>query len=455
MKIKKLVIICAFIIGAALLPPPLASANPVYPDVPEVDIRSRSAILVHAQTDEILYSRNIHIRREPASLTKVMTALLALEYAHGYGSLNDIVRAEEGDFFDIIPGASSAGIVPGEEITLRDLIYCTMLISANDACNIIARHVAGSVEAFVEMMNLRLAEIGAENTRFVNTHGLPDEGHYSTAYDLYLMAKECLKNARFMEIANTEHIVLPGTNKRPDGRVLNTTNDLITRRRREAYIYPHARGIKTGHTSTARFCLMSAAEQNGLTFISVVLGAEIDEETNFIRSFTETRDLFEWAFENFTIKTILSRVTKLQAVPVIQGLEQSDVYLVPERTVEALVPKHVNAEDIERRITLHEPYLTEGVRAPVKQGDVLGEVVLTYQGRHFGTIPLLSDRDADRDTIEQIQTRIGIILSNRWFRWGLLGVIGLIGLYLLLAVALNRRRRSNARSGSYRGRNRY
>jgi D-alanyl-D-alanine carboxypeptidase (penicillin-binding protein 5/6) len=452
MNIKKLTLICAFFIGASLVPIPRAAANPVYQDLPEVDIQSRSAILVHAQTDEILFSHNIHIRREPASLTKVLTALLALEH----GRPDDIITAEEDDFSDIIPGAVSAGIVPGEEMTLSDLIYCAMLISANDACNIIARHIAGSAGAFIEMMNLRLAEIGAENTRFVNTHGLPDDNHFSTAYDLYLIAKEALRNPRLMEIANTERIVLSGTNKKPDGRVLTTTNDLITRRRRAEYIYPHARGIKTGRTAAAGHCLMSAAELEGITFISVVLGSFIDEETNFIRSFTETRDLFEWGFANFTVKPILNRVNKLMAVPVIQGMEHDEIYLVPERTVEALVPRHINAEDIDRRINLHEPYMTEGIRAPVRQGDVLGEVILTYQGRHFGTIPLLADKNVERDTLEQIQTRIGIILSSRWFIWGMLGFIGLAGIFTLWTIYYNRRRRRrNMRSGNYRGRKRY
>jgi D-alanyl-D-alanine carboxypeptidase (penicillin-binding protein 5/6) len=474
MKIKKIALIFALMLGVPLLPAPCA-ANPAYQDVPEVDVQSRSAILVHAQTDEILYSHNIHIRREPASLTKVMTALLALEYALGYGSLDDIVTAEEGDFFDIIPGGSSAGIVPGEEMTLLDLIYCAMLISANEACNLIARHVAGSVEAFMEMLNLRLAEIGAENTRFVNTHGLPEDGHYSTAYDLYLMAKECLQNARFMEIANTERAVLSGTNKTPEGRVLNTTNDLITRRRRAEYIYPHARGIKTGRTNNAGHCLMSAAEQNGITFISVVLGSVIDPDTNYIRSFTETRDLFEWGFENFTIKTILSSRFPVASLPVTQGLDQNSVNLLPERAVEALVPKFLTTEDILRDadITIYEP---GGIRAPVEQGDVLGEIRLRYGDNDF-TLFLVADRSVERDNREAIQDNIGDFLNRifgrvfgtidltaedpveadmEWIFWLIVIVIALVLLYIIFVIWLNRRRRKQSmRRGQYRGRKRY
>jgi D-alanyl-D-alanine carboxypeptidase (penicillin-binding protein 5/6) len=458
MKIKFSALICALVIGASLAPARHAAATPLYKDLPEVDIWSHSAILVHAQTDEILYRHNIYIRREPASLTKVMTVLLALEYAQGYGSLNDVVTAQESDFSDIIQGASNAGIVAGEEMTLRDLIYCAMLRSANEACNMIARHVAGSVEAFMEMVNLRLAEIGAEDTRFVNPHGLPADNHYTTAYDLYLMARECLRNPEFAKISNTETYTLAGTNKRPDGQLIFTTNDLITRRRvGEAYIYPHARGVKTGHTRNAGYCLMSAAEQNGIMLISVILGAEVDEETNLLRSFTETRDLFEWGFEHFDIKTILNTSAKLKAVPVIQGLEQDEIYLVPERAVEHLIPKDINIEDIlgESRIMLHEPYDDrEGIRAPVKKGDVLGEIRLEYQGIHYGTIPLLSDRDVDRDTIESFQTGLGNFFSSKGFIWGVIILFVLIGGYVLLAVAYNRRHRRNMSAHNYRGRKR-
>ncbi|MDR0325171.1 MAG: D-alanyl-D-alanine carboxypeptidase [Oscillospiraceae bacterium] len=429
----------------------LLSAPPAaaYSDLPEVDIQSRSAILVHAQTDEVLFSHNIHIRREPASITKVMTALLALEHS----GLDDVVTAEEGDFFDIIAGGSNAGIKAGEEMTLRDLIYCAMLPSANEACNVIARHVAGSVEAFMEMMNARLADIGCENTQFTNTHGLPDPEHYTTAYDTYLMARECLNNPEFMEIANTEYITLAPTNMTPDGRALTTTNNLITRRRFPDYIYPYARGIKTGRTNNAGHCLLSTAERDGITLISVVLGASVDEETNLIRSFTETRDLFEWGFANFTMKRILSRVDKLIGVKVIQGKDETEVYLVPERSVEALVPKTLNPEDIDRRITVFEP---EGVQAPVTAGTVLGEVKLSYQGHDYGTIPLLADRSVERDTREFLQSEIAEIISRDWIRWVVISVAVVAALYILIAITLNRRRRMrNMRASNYRGRKRY
>jgi D-alanyl-D-alanine carboxypeptidase (penicillin-binding protein 5/6) len=445
-----------------------------YNDLPEVDVQARSAILVHAQTDEILFAHNAHIRREPASVTKIMTVLLALEH----GDPDDVVIAEEEDFFDIHPQSSTAGIRPGEEMTLRDLLYCAMLPSANEACNIIARHIAGSVPAFMEMVNARLADIGCENTSLTNTHGLPDPPsdvsgrvaeHYTTAYDVYLMARECLNNAAFMEIAYTEHIVLPPTNMTPEGRALTTTNNLITRRRTPEYYYPPARGIKTGRTNDAGYCLLSVAERDGVTLISVVLGASMEEETGLVRSFTETRDLFEWGFENFTIKRILSRVDKLTRVDVSLGKEDDHIFLVPERSMEALVPSALNPEEIDRQITVFEP---EGIRAPVEAGDVLGEVSLSYQGRDYGTVPLVADRSVEMDAREAIQDEVGNIIdkifgtpsgeeddlsgSLQWIKWAALGAGALILLYVAFVIMLNRRRRKrNMRSSNYRGKRRY
>jgi D-alanyl-D-alanine carboxypeptidase (penicillin-binding protein 5/6) len=443
-----------FLLICLLLPVPGGTA---YDGLPGVDIQARSALLVHAQTDEILYQHNPHIRREPASITKMLTALLALEH----GGLDDIVTAEEGDFFDMRTGGSTANIAAGEEMTLRDLIYCAMLPSANEACNIIARHVAGSVEAFLEMMNLRMAELGGDNTNITNTHGLPDPDHYTTAYDVYLLMRECLNNPEFMVIANTEHIVLAPTNKTPEGRALTTTNHLITRRRFPDYIYPFARGVKTGRTANAGRCLVSTAERDGITLISVVLGASVDEETNLDRSFIETRDLFEWGFANFTMKRILSRTYQLHGIPVFQGRDEDRIFLVPERSVEALVPIYLNPEDIERRITVFEP---DGVQAPVTAGTVLGEVRLIYGGRDYGTIPLVANKTVERDAREAIQDGVGDVIDNilrpggslSWIRWALLCIVALAAIYILFVVALNKnRRRRNMRAANYRGRKRY
>ncbi|MDR1669426.1 MAG: D-alanyl-D-alanine carboxypeptidase [Oscillospiraceae bacterium] len=461
MKLKKIILFSLTV----LLLMPGTSAN-TYNDLPGVDIQSRSAILVYPETGEILYKHNIDQTREPASITKIMTVLLGVEY----GAPEEIVTVEESDFFDIVEGSSSVNppLKAGEQMTLKDMLYCAMVASDNAACNAIARHTAGSVEAFMDKLHARLTALGCENTSFINTHGLPDPEHYTTAHDIYLMTRECLDNALFMEMAHTEIWETAPTNLNPEGRQLITTNNLITRRRyADDYIYPYARGIKTGSTTAAGHCLVSCAEKDGIMLVSVVLGAGIDEETGLIRSFTETRDLFTWGFENFSVKNILNKNNPLASVNVLQGLDQDEVNLIPERGIEALLPAFLNPEDINRNVTVYSP---DGIQAPVRKGDYLGELTLSYEGHEYGKVQLVAAMSVERDNLQATQDTVTGFFdkvfgspteenpesgSLRWILWAVIGVIGLIVLYIVFVIALNVRRRRSRRSYHYRGKKRY
>ena len=434
----------------------VTSARAGYSDLPEVDVQARSAILVDGKTGELLYTRSIHIQRPPASITKVMTTFLALEFiANEPERLNDIVTAEKGDFFDMVSDGSTANIKEGEELTLEQLLYCAMVVSANESCNIIARYVAGSVPDFVELMNARAKELGCENTNFANTHGLPHAEHYSSAYDIYLIVREAMKIPLFMELAHTEVYTIPPTNKTPEGRSLITTNNLITKRRSAEYIYAYARGIKTGSTGEAGYCLVSSAEKDGMVLISVVLGAARDEETNLARSFTETRDLFEWGFNNFTTKRLLGKNEPVSSVKVLQGVDADEVILVPQQVIEALVPVSLNPEDIKREVTLYETEIT----APVYRGRELGEVTLTFEGHNYGTVPLVANFAIERSTTDQIKSNITEIIDDislwSWLPWVIGAVVGFTLLYFVIVIVMNLRRRARRRPApNYKGRKR-
>ena len=200
--------IFSFILCAALffgLSAPAAHAL----GAPELD--GQAALVVDMDSGRFLYALNAEQQRAPASLTKVMTVLLALEAVdRGEVSLNDTVTAQNDCREGLGEDSSSAGIIPGVQLSLRELLYCAMVGSANEACNVIGSYLSGSVSAFVDRMNQRAAQLGCVNTHFVNTNGLPAEDHYSTAYDLYLMTVEAMKHPLFMEMANTTHLLLPG-----------------------------------------------------------------------------------------------------------------------------------------------------------------------------------------------------------------------------------------------------
>ncbi|MCX7615715.1 MAG: D-alanyl-D-alanine carboxypeptidase, partial [Clostridiales bacterium] len=225
-------------------------------------ISARSAILVDPVSGEIIYEKNPHQKEYPASTTKMMTGILAIEN----GKPDDFVTIGKSAFVDLEELGSGANLHAGEKYTLHDLLYFLLLPSDNDAANAIAEHIGGNRDNFVEMMNKKAAELGMKDTHYVNPHGLHDENHYTSAYDLYLLAKEGLKNDLFRQITSTPRIVI-------NNQELLTTNSLISRYKDPNYYYSYASGIKTGHTTPDGYCLVSTAEKNGVQFICVVMGS--------------------------------------------------------------------------------------------------------------------------------------------------------------------------------------
>ena len=436
MKVKKtlarwgVLLFCLMLIGNA----PQTFA---WYDLPEVDIQAKAALLIDPQTDTVLFEKNMHERVYPASLTKIMTTLLALEH----GSLTDGIAASETALTGLDPQGSTQNIKPGEIMTLEDLLYCIMVASANEACNVVAEHIAGSVDAFVEMMNEEARRLGCEDTHFTNAHGLHDENHYTTAWDVYLITKEALRNPRFMEIANTPNKKIAPTNMTEKERVFYTTNHLISKLKVSDYIYYQAKGIKTGNTLAAGHCLVSTAEKNGYYYVSVILGAA-REESGVIRSFTETKALFEWGFENFENRQLVSTSDIVEKVSVLQGLNEDEVVLVPEQKLTRLLPKNLKTEDIKREVVLDSP---GGVMAPIKRGDTLGEMTLVYRGEALGSVPLVAAINIDRSQLEASREEIVNFFEQAWVRYTIFGIIALVALYTLATILYNVRRKRNRR----------
>ena len=230
------------------------------PKNPSITIDAKASILVNAETGEIIEAHNEKEKEYPASTTKMMTALLALENC----KLSDVVTIQQDDIAAAGAGASNAGLKVGEQVTVENLLYCLMLPSAFEAANALARTAGGSVDNFVKMMNDRASELGCVNTHFVNPTGMHDTNHYSCAYDMYLIAREAMKNSTFQTIVNTAQKKLPATNKNSE-RIIYTTNELIRSSYSSIY-YDNCYGIKTGHTTPAGYCLVSYAKQGGYSY---------------------------------------------------------------------------------------------------------------------------------------------------------------------------------------------
>ena len=440
-----------------------AMALPAYAvegDMGEWEVAAKAAVLADPETGEILYARNIHEKLYPASLTKVMTALLVLEAVDdGRLNMDTVLVASEAAIANLPPDGSNAGIKVGEELTVDQLLHCILVVSANEACDILAEAVAGSIDGFVDMMNRRAVELGCQNTHFVNTNGLHNVDHYTSAWDMYLIAREARSHERFMRICGTKTFEVPATNM-SDSRTYWTTNYLIDHHRNGNYLYSGADGMKTGFTSDAGNCLIATADRNGRYLLCVVLGAEkvtLEDGSTRVQSFSETIRLFDYGFNDFTPQVILRTDELICEVPVTLSQEVNAVKVHPAEEIERLIGADMDPVwDIERTITL----TAESVEAPVTKGQVLGQITLSYEGYVYATVDLLADEDVSASRILVFQRDALAFLQRPVVKLSAIGVVALILLIIILRLVLRSRRRRYGRgysgrsTGGYRGRKR-
>ena len=439
---------------------PFASADgvdapPILPEDP--DILAKAALLVDYNTGEAVYAKNEHEELYPASLTKIMTALLTLEAIdNGKLTMDQPLTATATALEGLSADGSSAGIKVGETMPVRDLLYCMLVVSANEACDILAEAVSGSVQAFVAAMNEKAQALGCKNTHFVNPNGLHDPQHYTSAWDMYLITRAAMEYPDFMAICNTASTTIAATNLGKE-RTLYTTNHLLSNWRVIGYRDTRAQGIKTGSTDAAGHCLVSSAMQGSLHFVSVILGADRVEENGRgnIRSFSETSRMFDYGFDNFTYKTIINPGEPIQEVPVtLSKLDHVTVH--PAKELEALIPKGLNEADLQRTITLNQ----ESVEAPVAAGDVLGSLSLSYGGKVYATVDLLAMHDVEADRLLTFWRDVKDFFAKTSVRVVCIILAVLLAVFLVWKLLLSRRRyrygRSvgYGRSSSYRGRRR-
>ncbi|MBR6521072.1 MAG: D-alanyl-D-alanine carboxypeptidase [Oscillospiraceae bacterium] len=420
-------------------------------------VEARAAILVNADSGEVYYEMNADTPLPPASITKVMTALLALEaIERGDISLDDMVTASNTSHNDLTLDGSSQNIVPGETMSLEGLLYCMLVSSANEACNIIGEHVTGgSISAFIKLMNTRAAELGCTNTHFVNAHGLPAEEQYSTARDISLISAAALKYPLFVEIVNTVYKELPATNK-ADSRYLMNTNYLINPDRTQ-YYYSEARGIKTGSTQAAGQCLTSYIVKDDITVISVLLGCdlvELDGGGTEVKSFTQTKKLMQWFLNSYSMKTIISTKDLICEVPVDMAEGTDSVVARPAEDVAMLLPSDIDPTTFERsHIIYSQQEGSSPLVAPVNAGDKVGEISFVYNGQTYGPIPLVANTSVALSKLAHFKSEVSNTLDKTWVKWTIIGLIIVIVIYIALIIrynAIRRRRRKAAHEAAKR-----
>lgn len=328
-------------------------------------VSADSAILMDLKTGQILYAKNPFKKRPPASTTKIMTALIALEA----GKLNDIVTVSKKAAYT---EGSSMYLKTGEKLRMSDLLYGALMNSGNDACVAMAEHIAGSEKNFAELMNIKALSLGTVNTHFANPHGLPNKAHYTCAYDLALIAKKALQNQLFAQIVSTRSKLLEWPGQKWDRRLENT-NKLL-------WSYLWADGVKTGTTSAAGQCLISSASKGSRRLVAVVLRSG-DRWKDSIK-------MFEYGFNSFQYRQVAVSGAQYGKYNVQNG-NKNDVTIIYGSDHSVLLPEGSDSA-LEKRV-----YLDTYPVAPIKKGQVIGSICYYVNGKYAGMVSLLAGEDVD------------------------------------------------------------
>ena len=398
----------------------------------ELDLLGETAILIDMDTGQILYEKDSHKPMYPASTTKIMTGILALEK----GNMDDTVIIDEETVH--LTDGSHIALEIGEKILFKDLLNALLIESANDAAVAIAIHISGSVEEFAKLMNQKAKEIGALNTNFTNPSGLPDEKHVTTAYDLSLMAKYAMGIEEFRNIVKNYTYEIPVTNKKDEIRFLQSHNRLLYSTRKinvDGNIVPikyeGVNGVKTGYTKAAKSCLVTSAARNNQKLIAVVLKSDGDE------LFADIHKLLNYGFNNFEKTNMCSKNQFVDNIPIIDG-EQDFVAGITKEDLILTIPKGSHNE-IEKRIKINDE-----IYAPIEKNQVLGEIEYFLNDEILGKTDIISTLDIDKVPDITLKDK----LMSKWY------VFLFIAIFLLwIDSNIKRRQRRKRRRALYESRN--
>lgn len=356
----------------------------------ELELESPSVILIEPESGKTLFEKNPHVERAPASVTKIMTLLIAIEaIKEGRADFEDIVVASENAWR---LGGSQIYLEPGEEMSLKELLIAIAVGSANDACVAVAEHLYGTEGAFVDEMNKKVQKLGLKNTNFINTNGLPAEGHYTSAYDMAQIARECLRHEEILQLTSIKHYRLREDTKKPFQ--LDNTNKLL-------WWYKGTDGLKTGWIGEeSGFCLAATAQKNGLRLISVVLGAPQTRG-----NFRDTMILFNHGFASYTFKEFMPPGQEIGQVKVEKG-EKDYITAVTKTNVGLMVPKGK-----EKELTT-EVKLLSSVKAPINKGDIIGEVTILRGNETVKKFDIIAKENVNKGSLWRQYKKVFIDIFN-------------------------------------------
>ncbi len=389
-KITYLTFIVIFIVSL-LIPNYLFADNLTESETVQADIfeeiTAKNLLLGETNSERILYERYADEKIYPASLTKLMTAILVVENCE----LDEIVTVSENAVFSVPSGYVNANLQVGEELTVEDLLYVMLIPSANDAANALAEHVGGNIESFSAMMNTRAKELGCTGSNFTNPSGLQEKEHYTTTRDLYLISKEAINKPIIKKIIKATQYTLPETNKYTDTvmkRIFTTTNYMI-RPSLTKYYCDYCIGGKTGYTTDAKNCVIEYAEKDGIQLIAIVMGENASVKG---KKFLDAKKMFEYVFKNYENMQVATENEKCETIKINNGTKDT-------RNLDVLYKENVNIlkkTDSNTQIEKNIEYIN--VTAPIQKGSIVGKITYKYEGIEYNT-DLIANSDVEKSRV--------------------------------------------------------
>lgn len=424
-------ILTVCIIAATLFGVPFTAQAATYE--PDRKIYAEAYMLINLDDDSypVVAQKNIDERLYPASLTKIVTAMVVLNNVKDLQAKTVMSQTA----YDALlgTGAQVAGIEVGEEITIDMLLYLTMVYSACDACHVLAEYVAGSVDAFVSMMNEYVKSLGCKDTNFVNPDGLHDDNHYSTARDLATITIAALKNPNFVKYSTTTQIEYKDM-------TLTHTN-LMLQPGYLTYYYEYAQGIKTGSTEEAEYCVITKASKDGYNYLAVVLKSpqqRINGESYETKcSFVDAKSLFEWAFDSLKYTTLASQNEVIGEIAVEDGKDADSVQLVAKEDVNVIVPAALDKSAVIVEMVDKPEY----IEAPVAKGQEVCKANIIYGDEVIATIDLVAANDVELSTFLKVINAVKSFFGSTVVKIILVVIVLLAVIYVYLLVSNNMRKK--------------
>ncbi len=412
-----------------------------------VDISAEAGLLLDLDRDAVVFEKNADAKMYPASLTKIMTAVCVLDACETPAGVT-IEAAYEA--LDPLYGTDSSvfGLSIGEEMTAYDLLALMMIMSANDAANVLAYHFGGNdIDAFIEKMNAKAKELGMNDTHFVNAHGLHDDDHYTTARDLCTLTKHALGKPLFKELVTSLSYEVPANYFHVE-QIVKTTVYLQDPDEPD-YYYEYAEGVKTGYTDPAGRCLITTAKKNGQRYLCVLLKCPVaDADGYYIRKeFGLSKDLYEWAFGNLEYRVVNTTTDTVAEQKVEFGKNCETVALNLGSVVESIVEKSHNPSKAQLNIMLENDIVT----APIEKGQKLGTADILVDGKTVGTVDVVASTNVEKDNMKVMRAALRTFFSNPlvktvlWILGILITLFALFIAYCFWCRARNRRRRKQRR----------